>query len=53
MITELGELMFLIVILFIIILLIITFGCMIILTTSIKSMVSNTSVFRLWNKMIK
>ena len=53
MITEVGTILYIMILLFILIISVITFGCMAILSTSIKTMVSSTSVFRLWNKMVK
>lgn len=53
MIIDLGTILYIMVLLFILIMSVITFGCMAILSTSIKTMMSNTIVFRLWNKMIK
>ena len=53
MITELSTILYIMILLFILIMSVIAFGCMAILSTPIKRMVSNTIVFRLWNKMIK
>lgn len=53
MITELSTILYIMILLFILIMSVITFGCMAILSTSIKTMVSDTIVFRLWNKIIK
>lgn len=53
MITEVGTILYIMILLFILIISVITFGCMAILSTSIKTMVSSTSVFRRITKMIK
>lgn len=53
MLSGLSELTIFSMILFLMLLIIISFGCVVLLATSIRSLVSNTAVTKMWNKITK
>lgn len=53
MLTELNTMIYIIILVFIMMLSLITIGCIVLLSTSIKTIMYNNTIVRVWNKMIK